>query len=87
MIMYLSKGTCQLEVGNDLQFCSTEDMIILKPNAKTTLHFRGGRHQLEILELRVLPDYLAALSDKETDLLAAFLTMLNSAMHSMRKVL
>ncbi len=72
MIMYLSKGTCQLEVGNDLQFCSTEDMIILKPNAKTTLHFRGGRHQLEILELRVLPEYLAALSDKETDLLAAF---------------
>lgn len=72
MILYISKGTCHFEVENDLQFCSTEDMIILKPNAKTSMRFRGGRHQLEILELRVLPEYLATLSDKETDLLAAF---------------
>lgn len=72
LILYISKGTCQIKVEKDWCFCSTEDMIILKPDTKTSMRFRGGHYQLEILELRVTPEYLAKLSDKETDLLAAF---------------
>lgn len=72
MILYISKGTCYFEVEDDWHFCSTEDLVVLKPNTKTSLRFRGGHHQLEILELRVLPEYLATISDQETNLLAAF---------------
>lgn len=72
MILYISKGTCHFKVEDDWHFCSTEDMIILKPGEKTSLRFRQGRYQLEILELRFLPEYLSELSDKDTNLLAAF---------------
>ena len=72
MILYISKGTGHFKLENDWQFCTTEDMIILKPGEKTSMRFRGGHFQLEILELRVLPSYLEELSDEETNLLAAF---------------
>jgi len=72
MFLYISKGTCHFEQGSDWRFCSTEDILILKPGEKTTMRFRGGRYQLEILELRLLPSYLSELSDADTNLLAAF---------------
>ena len=72
MILYVSKGTCHFDIHGEWRFFSTEDLIFLKPGTKTSLRFRGDRHQLEILQLRVLPDFLAELSDAETDLLAAF---------------
>ena len=72
MFLYVSKGTCHVKAEGDWHFCSTEDMVQLKPGEKTSLRFRGGRYQLELLELRVLPEYLSMLSDENTDLLAAF---------------
>lgn len=72
VILYIAKGTCQFRIEKEWCFCSTEDLVILKPDTRTTLGFRGGRHQLQILELRVMPGYLETLSDEETDLLTAF---------------
>lgn len=67
-ILYVSRGTSYFEIEGETKLCSTEDVIILKPGEKTTMHFRGGRYQLQILELRVLPEFLRELSDEETKL-------------------
>ena len=72
MFLYVSRGTCHFKADNEWHFCSTESMILIKPGEKTSLRYRGGRYQLEILELRILPEYLSELSDNETNLLAAF---------------
>lgn len=72
LILYIAKGTCHFKVDDEWKYCSTEDMVVIKPGNKTSMTFRGGRHQLEILELRVLPEYLETLSDESTNLLKAF---------------
>lgn len=72
MILYVSRGTSYFEMDGEMKLCSTEDVIILKPGEKTTMHFRGGRYQLQILELRVLPEFLRELSDEETKLEEGF---------------
>lgn len=72
MILYISRGTGHFEVDGEVRLCGTEDAIILKPGERTALHFRGGRYQLQILELRVLPEYLRELSDEETNLEQGF---------------
>lgn len=72
MYLYVSRGTCHFKTQDNWHFCSTEAILLLKPGEKTTLRFRGGRHHLELLELRVLPEYLTVLSDDNTDLRRAF---------------
>lgn len=72
LILYIAKGTCHFKVDDEWKYCSTEDMVVINPGNKTSMTFRGGRHQLEILELRVLPEYLETLSDESTNLLEAF---------------
>lgn len=72
IFLYVAKDTCHIKLENEWHFCSTESMILMKPGEKTSIRYRGGRYQLEILELRILPEYLSELSDGETDLLAAF---------------
>ena len=72
MILYVSKGTGHFQLDGDWRFCSTEDMILLKPGEKTSFRTRGDRHQLELLQLRILPEFLAELSDEKTNLLASF---------------
>ena len=72
MFLYIAKGTCHFKANDKWHFCSTENMILIKPKEKTSLRYRGGRYPLEILELRILPEYLSELSDENTDLLAAF---------------
>ena len=72
MFLYISRGTCHFKVEDEWHFCSTENMMLIKPGEKTSLRYKGGRYQLEILELRILPEYLSKLSDENTDLLAAF---------------
>ena len=72
LILYIAKGTCHFKVDDEWKYCSTEDMVVIKPGNRTSMTFRGGRHQLEILELRVLPEYLETLSDESTNLLEAF---------------
>ena len=71
MFLYIARGTCHFEQGHERNFCSTEEIIILKPGQKTSIRFRGGRYQLEILEFKILPSYLTELSDVDTNLIAA----------------
>lgn len=73
VILYISRGTCYFDVEGEMKFCGTEDVLLIKPGEKTEMNFRGGRYQLQILELRVLPEYLRELSDEETDLEKGFL--------------
>ncbi len=72
MILYVSKGTGHVLIDNKWRFCSTEDMLLLKPGEKTTFRARGDRHTPELLQLRILPEFLAELSDEKTNLLASF---------------
>lgn len=72
MILYVSKGTGHFFIDEEWCFCSTEDMVLLKPNEKISFRSRGDRHQLELLQLCVLPEFLTELSDEKTNLLASF---------------
>lgn len=68
VMLYIARGTCYFEIDGALKFCGTEDLILIKPGERTNMCFRGGKYQLQILELRVLPEYLVELSDEETNL-------------------
>ena len=72
MILYVSKGTGHFLVDGEWRFCSTDDMILLKPGERTSFRARGEKHQLELLQLCVLPEFLAELSDEKTNLPASF---------------
>lgn len=72
MILYVSKGNGHFLIDEEWRFCSTEDMILLKPGEKTSFRARSDKHQLELLQLRILPEFLAELSDERTNLLASF---------------
>ncbi len=71
-ILCVSRGTSYFDMEGEMKLCSTEDVIIIKPREKATMHFRGGRYPLQILELRVLPEFLRELSDEETKFEADF---------------
>lgn len=68
MILYISRGSCYIELDSCRRRCGMEDMILLKPNQKTELHFRGGKQPLVLLSLAVLPEYLGELSDEVTNM-------------------
>ena len=72
MYLYVAKGTCHFKMQDDWHFCGTDAMFLLKPGEKTSLRVRDIRHQVELLELRILPEYLATLSDDKANLLSAF---------------
>jgi len=72
MILYVSKGTGHLQINDEWRFCSTEDMVLLKPGEKTIFRSRADRYPLELLQLRLLPEFLTELSDEKTNLLASF---------------
>lgn len=69
---YISRGTCYFQIHGEMKFCGTEDIILLKPEEKTVLQFRGDRYQLEILHLQILPSFLAQLSDEATNFVEDF---------------
>ncbi len=71
-IFYISKGNGHFLIENDWHFCTTEDMILLKPGEKTSFRARVDRYPLEFLQLRILPEFLEELSDENTNLLASF---------------
>lgn len=72
VILYVSKGTGYFLIDNEWRLCGTEDMILLKPGEKTYFRARSEQYHPELLQLRVLPEFLAELSDEKTDLLASF---------------
>lgn len=72
LIMYILRGSGYFDMQEETKLCSTEDIIIVKPREKVTMHFRGDRYPLQILELRVTPEFLCDLSDEETKLDEAY---------------
>lgn len=62
-LIFISRGSCYIEVNGQSVFCGTEDMILMKPNATTILHNRSGKISLEYFLVNVTPEYLAELSD------------------------
>ena len=67
-IFYISRGTCHFEINHAPKLCGTEDIILMKPGERTTMHCRGGKQPLVLLWLSVLPEYLNELSDETTQL-------------------
>lgn len=71
-IFYIARGACHFDIAGTQKLCGTEDIILMKPGEKTTMHFRGGKQPLHLLWLCVLPEYLEELSDETTHLAADF---------------
>lgn len=71
-IFYIERGSCHFNISDTQKLCSTEDIILMKPEEKTTMHFRGGKQPLQLLWICVLPEYLEKLSDETTHLAADF---------------
>lgn len=71
-IFYIERGSCYFKIGETQKLCGTEDIVLMKPGEKTTMHFRGGKQPLQLLWLCVLPEYLEQLSDDSTHLAADF---------------
>lgn len=72
MIIYISKGTCHFNIEETDTFCTTEDIILLKPNQKTSMNFSDQDKTLELIVLKVSPDYLKKISTTQDDLLHGF---------------
>ena len=72
VILAIARGSCYVETGGEERLCGTEEMILIKPGEKIRVCAGGGRHSPELLEIRVRPEYLRELSDKETDLEQGF---------------
>ncbi len=71
-IFYIERGSCHFKIADMQKLCSTEDIILMKPGEKTTMHFRGGKQPLQLLWICVLPEYLEQLSDDTTHLASDF---------------
>lgn len=72
MIIYISRGTCYFDVEGTSSFCTTEDIILLKPNQKTNLSYKDSEKKLELIILKVSPDYIKELSTEQKELLRGF---------------
>lgn len=72
IVLYIARGTTYFDIEGERKLGSTEDIIVLKPGEKVTMYFRGDRYQLQLLELRVLPEFLRELSEEDTDLEEGF---------------
>lgn len=67
-ILFISKGGCHFEFDHNFVYCNTETAVFLKPNQKIAMHFQHNKYALELLSIRILPEYLNALSDDTCDL-------------------
>lgn len=67
-LIFLSKGSCYMDINGQSIFCGTEDAVLLKPNASTILHYTNTKFALEYLSVLISPDYLRFLSDESIHL-------------------
>ena len=65
-------GGCVFRWDSEAYSCSTEDIVLMKPDAKLTLEFAGGRTPLSLLWVTVSPALLRRLSDAKNDLEKSF---------------
>ena len=71
-ILLISKGECYFEFDNNFVYCNTETAIFLKPEQKIAMNYRHNKYPLELLSIRILPEYLTFLSDETCDLEKSF---------------
>lgn len=67
-ILLIGKGDCYFEFDENWIYCNTETAIFLKPGEKIALNYHRNKYPLEILTIRILPEYLKELSDETCDL-------------------
>jgi AraC-like DNA-binding protein len=71
-ILLISKGECYFELDNNFSHCNTETAIFLKPDQKIAMNYSHTKYPLELLSIRILPQYLNALSNETCDLEKGF---------------
>lgn len=67
-ILLISKGDCYFEFEDNFVHCNTETAIFLKPEQKIAMNYHHNKYPLELLSIRILPEYLRTLSDETCDL-------------------
>lgn len=67
-ILLISKGECYFEFNENFIYCNTETALFLKPEQKIRMNYHHNKYPLELLSIRILPDYLNELSDETCDL-------------------
>ena len=71
-ILLFGKGECQFELNGKWNICNTETAIFFKPNETVHMDYHHKKYPLEILSIRILPEYLRELSDDTCDLEKSF---------------
>jgi len=72
IIILISRGNCHFELEDTFVNCDTETAILLKPDAAIRMEYRTNKKPLELLLIRVLPEFLKELSDESCDLMHGF---------------
>ena len=67
-ILLISKGDCYFEFEDNFVHCNTETAIFLKPEQKIAMNYHHNKYPLELLSIRILPEYLRTLSDEPSTL-------------------
>ncbi len=71
-ILLVTGGTCHFDLGGKSIFCGTESAVFLKPDETISMHYHNTKFPLKLLMVRVLPSYLASLSDDSCNLSESF---------------
>lgn len=67
IMIFISRGSCYIDINNSFVFCGTEDLVLLKPNSSTVIHNQNGKFSLEYFIISISPDFLRELSDLDVD--------------------
>ena len=71
-ILLIGKGECHFQFDENWTYCNAEVAVFLKPNEKISMKYRHSKYPLELLSVRILPEYLKELSDETCDLAENF---------------
>lgn len=67
-IILIGKGECYFEFNDGFTYCNADTAIFFKPNEKISMNYHYNKYPLELLTIRILPEYLKELSDETCDL-------------------
>ncbi|MBQ6845186.1 MAG: helix-turn-helix transcriptional regulator [Agathobacter sp.] len=82
-ILLIGKGECHFQFEENWIYCNAEAAIFLKPGEKISMKYHHNKYPLELLSVRILPEYLLELSDETCDLEKnfAFLPLSKAMIH------
>lgn len=67
-IFLIGKGECHFQFDEHWNYCNTEVAVFLKPNETISMKYHHNKYPLDLLSVRILPEYLKELSDETCDL-------------------